>query len=431
MRSHGSLFEAIASLPNLEAALRRAASGKGARDSVRRFVADAAVELPRLSDELRHGRYEPRAFRQFRILDPKPRLISCSDFRDRVVHHAVCAFVAPAIEGRLIEDNYACRVGKGSHRAIQRAQVHARAHRYFLRVDIRRYYDSIDHAILLGKLARLFRERRLLDLLERIVTHAVPGQTRGKGLPIGSLTSQWLANYYLDETDHWIKEERRVSGYVRYMDDMAAWSDSRDALHALAGDLDERLRERLAVGLKHQATVVAPSSEGMPFLGWRVYPGLLRQRGSRLRRRRRLLGQRLAQFAAGELDEVKLQACARSLDGPRRFLGCGEPLVPRREGTMEQRRQPGEPWRQLEERRRVELPRGVPQQERPVEPQRQPGLPPREHSFAGQDTKLSHPSIPVFRTCGNETPDASAASKRQAHRGGGVTFVDREVRSCP
>lgn len=326
MRSHGGLFERIVDPATLAGAMAEAARGKRDRGGVARFLAHAEMELDGLRQELLGGTYRPRPFVQFGILDPKPRTISCADFRDRVVHHAVCAVVAPCIERRLIADNYACRVGKGSHRALLRAREFARCHRWFLKTDIRRYYDSIDHGILLAKLSRLCREERLFRLFEIIVRQPLPGQMPGKGLPIGSLTSQWFANLYLDEADHWLKEVRRVPGYIRYMDDLACWSDSKDELFALAADLEALVAERLGVHLKQERTSVGPCAEGMPFLGWRVYPGLLRQQGDRLRLRRRKLREREAQFRRGEISAERLQDCVRSLNGPRVFLGFGEPL---------------------------------------------------------------------------------------------------------
>ncbi len=326
MKSYGSLFERVVAPANLAEAMARAARGKGDRGGVARFLRDADAELAAMRVELLDGAYRPRPFQQFGILDPKPRTISCADFRDRVVHHAVCGVVAPCIERGLIADNYACRVGKGSHRALLRAKEFALRYGWFLKSDIRRYYDSVDHGILLGKLGRLCREARLLRLFEVIVRQPLPGQAAGKGLPIGSLTSQWFANLYLDETDHWLKEVRRVPGYVRYMDDLACWSDSKQELLALAADLEAFVSERLEVHLKPERTFVGPVSEGMPFLGWRVYPRLLRQQGARLRLRRRKFAQREAQYGRGEISAAKLQDCARALNGPRVFLGFGEPL---------------------------------------------------------------------------------------------------------
>ncbi|WP_295590240.1 RNA-directed DNA polymerase [uncultured Lamprocystis sp.] len=326
MKSYGGLFARILDPANLEAALERAARGKRERDPVQRLLAERATVLPRLREALAAGTYRPRPYEQFAICDPKPRRISCAHFRDRVVHHAVCAVLAPLIERRLIADNYACRVGKGSHRALLRAQDCARRHAWFLKTDIRRYYDSIDHAILLAKLDTLCREPALRRLLAVIVEHPIPGQRPGKGLPIGNLTSQWFANLYLDEVDHWIKEVERIPGYVRYMDDLALWADDKERLFALAADLRALLAARLGLELKEEGTLIAPVGEGMPFLGWRVYPGLLRQQGPRLRRQRRLLARREAQYLAGEIGADKLQDCVRALAGPRKFLGYGEPL---------------------------------------------------------------------------------------------------------
>ena len=326
MRSHGGLFERVIARETLDAALDRAARGKRDREAVRAMLRQRDWALEHLRAEPANGCYRPRPVTQFTIRDPKPRRISCADFRDRVVHHAVCAVLAPLIDQRLIADNYACRAGKGSHRALQRAQAFSRRHGWFLKTDIRRYYDSVDHAVLLDKLRRLCREVPMRALLRVLVEHPFPGQAPGKGLPIGNLTSQWFGNLYLDEIDHWIKEGQRMPGCVRYMDDIAVWADDKDSLFALAADLRARLGERLGLELKEERTLIAPISEGMPFLGWQVYPGLLRQQGPRLRRQRRLLARREAQYRAGEIDAARLTDCVRALGGPRQFLGFGEPI---------------------------------------------------------------------------------------------------------
>lgn len=326
MKSYGGLFEQIVAFDNLDAALDRAAAGKRDRGPVQRFLEAHQENIEQLQKELWTGTYQPLPYTQFSILDPKPRRISCADFRDRVVHHAVCAVIAPLIDRRLIADNYACRLGKGSHRALLRARQLAQRHLWFLKTDIRRFYDSVDHHLLLNKLAALCREPTVQRLLLVLVQHPIPGQTPGKGLPIGNLTSQWFANFYLDELDHWVKEVWRLPGYVRYMDDLAFWADRKDALFALAADLRVFLAERLRLTLKEERTVIAPVTEGMFFLGWRVYPGLLRQQGRRLHRQRRLLRRREEEFQRGEISAEQLQDGVRALSGPRKFLGYGEPV---------------------------------------------------------------------------------------------------------
>lgn len=324
MRSSGGLFQHIISEENLNRSMFRAAKGKRNQGAVKRFLSNSGYEIPLLNKELVDGTYRPRPYRQFKILDPKPRVISCADFRDRVTHHAICAVIAPVIERRLIYSNYACRKGKGSHKAIIKAQGFSRRFRYFLKTDIRHYYPSIDHEIMLCKLRKLFREERLMNLLSVIVCSHIPGQVEGKGLPIGNLTSQWFANLYMDETDHWIKESLRIRGYIRYMDDLAIWSDSKQELFKLADKLRIFLAQSLRVELKEERTIVSPCSEGVPFLGWRVYPNLLRRDGRRLRRQRRLIRLRESQFMRGEISAESLQDCALSLNGSRAFFGFGE-----------------------------------------------------------------------------------------------------------
>ncbi|NLF68656.1 MAG: RNA-directed DNA polymerase [Candidatus Anammoximicrobium sp.] len=326
MKSVGGLFEIITNAANLESAMHRAAQGKRHRKSVQRFLADGPAELEQLHADLIDGTYRPLPYRQFSVRDPKPRLISCADFRDRVVHHAICGQLAPVIERRLIDDTYACRCGKGSHRAVLRAQAFCRRYRYCLKTDIRRYYDSVDHATLEDLLGRLLRESALRQLLSTIIRHPLPGQMPGRGLPIGNLTSQWFGNLYLDETDHWIKETRGAPGYVRYMDDLVVWSDSKAWLWALADDLEEHVGATRSLQLKAERTLVAPCSVGVPFLGYRIFPGLIRHQGQRARRRRRLFRQREEAYLRGELTAQELTACARSMDGSRQFLRAGEPL---------------------------------------------------------------------------------------------------------
>ena len=326
MKSVGGLFDRIAEPGNLRDALARAARGKRHRPAVAHFVAHLELELWRLSEELLNGTYRPGPYTQFTVTDPKPRRISCADFRDRVIHHALCAVIGPVIERRFIADSYACRRDLGSHRAILRAQHLTRRFPYYLKTDIRRFYDSVHHDRLLHLLARLFRERPLLSLLETIIRRPVPGQAPGRGLPIGNLTSQWLANLYLDRLDHFVRDQLAVPGYARYMDDLVLWANDKAALWLWRRQIESFLGSQLAIELNQPRTVLAPVTEGVPFLGYRIYRRLLRRQGPRLRRTRRLLQQREAQFLAGEMSAKQLVASVRSLAGPRRFFGTGEPI---------------------------------------------------------------------------------------------------------
>lgn len=322
MKTFGGLFEKVVDPEHLERSMKLAARGKRKREPVQRFLNRADRELPLLGAELRAGTYRPRPYSQFKIKDPKPRIITRADFRDRVVHHAVCGVIAPLLERRFVDGSYACRVGKGAHRAVLAAQRFSRCHRYFWKSDISRYYDSVDHEVLLAMLGRTFREPRLNDLLSIIVTHKFPGQQPGKGLPIGNLTSQWFANFYLDQLDHFVKEDMRIQGYLRYMDDFVAWADDKGQLFELWRESEGFLRDHLKLRIKGEATHVAPVTEGLAFLGMRVFPGTIRLQHGRKHRMLRLIRRREQEYLRGERDACDLSASVQSSVGLVRYFGA-------------------------------------------------------------------------------------------------------------
>ncbi len=321
MKSHGDLFDTITSLPNLERSMFLAAKGKMNRVPVINFINEADTRLPCLRDELLKGDYAPRPYIRFHIKDPKPRTISCADFRDRVVHHAVCDVIGPVVERRFIEHSYACRVGKGSHRAVFQAQRYARKFQYFCKMDIRRFFDSVDHEILMNKFCRLFREWKLIGLVAAILRHGDSGTKPGRGLPIGNLTSQWFANIYLDRVDHLIKDDWGMKGYIRYMDDILLFHDRKYELRKKVEALDQWLRKERKLEVKREARILAPVAKGIPFLGMLIYPRYLRLQHNRYHRSKRLVRLREKQFELGVIDERHLVQCVQSVYGIFQFFG--------------------------------------------------------------------------------------------------------------
>jgi len=313
MKRQGGLFERIVGFDNLLAAERRAARGKRDRPSVARFEFHLEGELLALQEALSCGTYQPGGFFTFEVRDPKRREICAASFRDRVVHHAVCDVLEPHFERRAISDSYACRRGKGTHAAIARAQQLARRYPFFLKCDVRRFFASVDHRVLRSLLARLFKEPMLLALLDRIIDHGPPDAAPGKGLPIGNLTSQHFANLYLGELDHHLKDRLRVPGYLRYMDDLLLFADDKPTLHRWLAEIRAFLAARLQLGLKEEATGLAPVSEGIPFLGFRVYPELIRLNQRTRRRFRRQVRELERAYAAGLIDTDALCPRAASL----------------------------------------------------------------------------------------------------------------------
>ncbi len=310
MRRVDHLFERIVDRDNLRQAVHKALRGKRSRHDARAFVANLDEDLESIRNDLVRGDIRLGEYHQFTIYDPKERLITAPCFRERVLHHAIINVCEPVIERWLIGDTFACRRGKGRIAGLARARQFAGRFAYFLKMDIRQYFASISHEILAGRLERLFKDRRLLELLRRII--ASYGSTPGRGLPIGSLTSQHFANFYLGWFDRLVKEGLRSRGYVRYMDDFVLWADSAAPL-----------REHLAIAtsfLKHDLDLEAKPSpyinrveHGMDFLGCRVFPEhTILNRRSRVRFRRQLRGLELS-YLSGGIDELNLQQRATAL----------------------------------------------------------------------------------------------------------------------
>ena len=198
MKRVEGLFTSIVSFENLYQAYLRARRGKKSRASIDRFSFDLERQLFLLRRELLGGDYRPGKFVTFTIHDPKTREIAAAPFRDRVLHQAIIGVLEPHLEPTLDSDSYACRKGLGMDAALRRAQALTRQAHWVLKSDIKSCFPSVDHGLLKALLARRFKDRCLLALLEKIIEH---GGDAGKGMPIGSLTSQWFATVVLDAMD--------------------------------------------------------------------------------------------------------------------------------------------------------------------------------------------------------------------------------------
>ena len=319
LKRYGNLYEEIVSFENLLLASKKAFRGKRDRPKVAEFYFELEKELIHLREELLNKTYEPRLLRTFLIYEPTEREIGASDFRDRVVHHAVCNVIEPIFERSFIYHSYACREGKGTHRAIKDAQCFSRKYRYFLKCDIRKYFASIDHKILKLILAKKFKDPDLLRLLYIIISSSGPDSNE-KGLPIGSLTSQHFANLYLDVFDHYIKDSLRIKAYLRYMDDFILFSDEKPELHFLYVKMKNFLGSELQLQLKENATVLAPVTDGVPFLGFRIFPNMIRLKRENKKRALKKIKLVNKAFCSGKLDEKKY---AQSLMSSTEHLKTG------------------------------------------------------------------------------------------------------------
>jgi len=288
MKTHRHLYPGLCDFENLYLAYRKARRGKRGKYTVAAFECRQEEELLTLQAELQSQTYTPGAYRSFYIHEPKSRLISAAPFRDRVVHHALCQTIEPIWERRFIYDSYANRLGKGTHRAIDRTQQFARNYPFVLQCDIRQFFPSIDHAILRVELARLIADPKILWLCDQILDSGVgvlseayemvwfPGDDllailRPRGLPIGNLTSQFWANVYLNSFDHFVKRILRCNAYVRYVDDILLFAANKQQLWDWRFAIIQYMAG-LRLTLHAGKAQVFPTETGIPFLGFRIYP---------------------------------------------------------------------------------------------------------------------------------------------------------------
>jgi len=268
MKTQHPPFEDIYSLENLYLAWHKVSTGKSANSSLLEFYSNLDENLVSISNDMKNGSYRPGPYNRFLIKDPKERIISASPVRDRVVQHALLNYYESVFDRHLIYDSYACRIGKGTHKAVLRAFHFAKSSRFFLKMDVRKYFDSIDHATLKTLLAKIIIDKTILNLFYIIIDST--NIFLGKGIPIGNLTSQFFANYYLSAFDHYFKEQCHVRRYVRYMDDVLLFSDKKAELKILYDVAVRYASEKLKFLLK--PIVLGSVSDGAPFLGFLVKP---------------------------------------------------------------------------------------------------------------------------------------------------------------
>lgn len=271
-----SEFEKIYSFDNLYAAHKIARRSKRDVKEVIDFEIELGKNLALLSEEIKNGSYNISGYYSFWVYDPKAREIHALHYKDRVVQHCICDEVlAPMLDKRLIYDNAACRINKGTHFAIKRLSSFMASfykkhgtHGYFLKCDIKKFFDNIDHSVIKQKLSKVCEDQDVLALLYKIIDSYE--KTNGKGLPLGNQTSQWFAIYYLDGFDRLIKEKLQIKYYTRYMDDCILIHEDKEYLRSCLKTMKCYLEKELGLTL-NEKTKIFPMKNGVNYLGWHFY----------------------------------------------------------------------------------------------------------------------------------------------------------------
>lgn len=292
MKTIKNLYECIYDFENLYQAWESARKGKRYREEVMRFSSNLESNLIDIQNHLIYGSYRVGRYRPFYIYEPKKRLIMALPFRDRVIQWAIYRQLFPILEKQFIDDSYACRPGKGTHKAIDRLQYWLRQTDrkpqkfYYLKLDIAKYFYRVDHEVLIKILRRKIRDKRLVDLLTTIINSedtkfglpvgvdpdlCDPSDRLAEvGMPIGNLTSQMFANLYLHELDIFAKHELGLHYYVRYMDDIIILHTDKKHLAAVKDEIEAFLFDNLHLQL-NKKTAIRPCSMGIEFVGYTVW----------------------------------------------------------------------------------------------------------------------------------------------------------------
>jgi hypothetical protein len=294
---------------NIRLAFLKAIRGKRSSPAVINFCRNTAGNLAALRDTLCTLSCEWGNYHSFLITDPKPRVISSAPVEQRIMHHAIMNVLYRVFERPMICHSYACRVGKGTHAAVRYAFSQCKSRPYFLKLDIRKYFDSINHEALKTIVQRLIKDSRVMALLHGIIDSYKTGPE--KGIPIGNLTSQFFANLYLTGLDHFILETLHPLAYCRYMDDFVLWGPSPHELKTMYGYINTYAGDHLRLTLKQP--VYGKSSDGLPFLGF-----LIKEKGIYLlKKSKRRVANRMAEIDAmlgkGEISEGKAAERATSV----------------------------------------------------------------------------------------------------------------------
>lgn len=268
MKRYNNLFDKIVSLDNLYEADKRARRQKSHRPEVMLFDKNRDKLLLDLQRKLINGEYETSEYYVFKIYEPEEReIFKLPYYPDRIVHHAIMNIMEPIWVSAFIKGTYSCIRKRGIHKALRDVKFALKDEintQYCLKLDIRKFYPSIDHDILKTIIRKKIKDKRLLSLLDEIIESA-------QGVPIGNYLSQFFANLYLTYLDHWIKEQKKVRYYFRYADDIVILGRDKQELRDLFYNIQDYLNNKLKLNFKDNWQIFKVDSRGIDFVGYRIF----------------------------------------------------------------------------------------------------------------------------------------------------------------
>ncbi|MEK6893195.1 MAG: reverse transcriptase domain-containing protein [Nanoarchaeota archaeon] len=318
LKTYNNLYGKIISFENLVLAWKRARKGKTKKFYVIKFEENLKENLMQLHTELKNKTYQPKPLVIFILRDPKTRVISKSDFRDRIVHHAVCNIIEPIFDKTFIYDSCANRIGRGNLFALKRFDFfkrkitgNLRKEAFCFKADIKHYFQEVNHEMLVEILERKIMDKEVISLIKQILNNNAQTSSQGDwgiGMPIGNLTSQFFANVYLNELDYFVKHELKAEYYIRYVDDFVILYNSKKQLEKWKEQIDSFLKNKLKLELHPQKSRIIPLSKGVDFVGFRVFYRFKLPRKRNIKK----MNNKICEFEKGEIKYANLMASYQS-----------------------------------------------------------------------------------------------------------------------
>lgn len=307
------MWNELISMENLLLAYKKASKNRRSRQEIANFEFELEKNLFQIRDKLADGSYQHGSYMSFTIHDPKKRLISAAKIKDRIVHHALVAVIEPLYEKFFVPNTYANRLGMGTHKALNACACALKQYPYYLFMDVKQFFPSIDHLILKNELSKVIKCEKTLGLCAQILRSGeevlrneyemewfagddLLAINRARGLPIGNMTSQFWANVYLNSLDQFLVKEMRCNDMVRYVDDIVVFSDSKKELHNIRRSVIFFLN-KMRLKIHEGSAQPTPVNQGITFLGFRLFPGF-----KRLKRTKVMSGTKKLSLAKRELE---------------------------------------------------------------------------------------------------------------------------------
>lgn len=325
MKIYTNIFDKIISLENLFLAWDKFKKDKKNKKDVMRFEWKLEENIFQLHKDLKSKKYKHGPYSAFYLHDPKRRHVHKAIVRDRILHHAIFSVVNPIFEPTFIAHSFSCRIGKGTHKGVDSfaSMLSSGSHNNFrncfvLKCDIKKFFDAIDHNILLGIIQKRIKDKDALWLLEEVIGSFESSQSnifQRKGVPIGNLTSQLFANTYLNEFDQFIKHALKIKYYCRYTDDFVIVAEDKAYLSNLVLRISSFLYDELRLELHPEKVTIRKFNQGIDFLGYVVLP---HHRMLRTKTKRRIflkLKKKVLEYRSGIISRATLEQSLQSYLG--------------------------------------------------------------------------------------------------------------------